>query len=148
MKIRKGFVSNSSSASFVIIGFGIDNSDSKETAKNVFDLSDEDIMDKMKASSYYKKYPEKLEDPKAIKEFCNELLYDLEEAANFDVLMGEGDIPDGKIVVGKIISYVTTEDQQEAKQFDVDELVTKIKTLQEEMGNTDTLKIYTGTMCC
>lgn len=44
MKIRNGFVSNSSSASFCIIGFGIPKEDGIEEVKNAIDLwADEEI---------------------------------------------------------------------------------------------------------
>jgi len=152
MKIRAGFVSNSSSASFVIVGFEVDASDSKEVVKKIFDLSDEDIMEKMK-NSFYGEKPEDIEDPDQIKEFCDELLYDLkDEKKNFDWLYGEGSVPDGKMIVGKLLSYIRSDDYGDnidgTSEFTIEELATTIQELKTKMESTEPTKVYTGSMCC
>ncbi|KKM62757.1 hypothetical protein LCGC14_1518400 [marine sediment metagenome] len=153
MKFRTGFVSNSSSASFVIVGFTVDYTSSPEIVKNIFGLSDEDIMEKMRANNYYGKYPEKIKDPEEIKEFCDELLYDLnKEEKEFDCLFGEGSIPDGKIIVGKLLSYIRSEDYGDnidgTSEFTIEELTTSIQELKTKMKTTEPIKVYTGSMCC
>jgi len=141
MKIRQGFVSNSSSCSFIICGFKLPEEKSKETYKKITKKTDEEVLSDMRENSYYKDQKE-IQDYD-IEDYCNDILY--EGISGVDIEMGEG--VEG-VVIGR---KLTTCDDYGIDQavWDIDELKNEAESIREKMGFEDyPIKIYCGTKCC
>jgi hypothetical protein len=141
MKIRQGFVSNSSSCSFIICGFKLPEEKSVETYKKITKKTDEDIRYDMLKEPYYK-------DKKEIKDFdiedyCQESLW--EGISGVDIEMGEG--VDG-VVIGRHVTRCSDYGIDTAI-WDLDELKNEVESIRKKMGFEDyPIKIYCGTKNC
>ena len=149
MKIRIGFVSNSSTCSFIIYGFKLPDEKNKlDMIQKLLEKTKEDIVAEMKICSYYKNLKREIDDGD-IDEFCYELLQGLDfEKNGFDVEFGEG--IDG-IIIGKHLAKISSEedfiDNAEYGIDDIQKIADKVKE-KLEISDDIPLKIYMGTQCC
>lgn len=124
MKTRNGFVSNSSTSSFVLVGFLMDEGpDYKATIRGLFSDVPED------------------ED-----EFWDWL----HEEAPCYVRTGSDDgIPDGKIFLGRKVAE-TSDYEMPEKNLDLLGVVKELEELRVKMGLPEDLpaRLLTGTRCC
>ncbi len=138
MKIRQGFVSNSSSSSFLAIGMKMDYPDDvAEFVSKLTNMSRKDIERKV-VEVFHNKVSISEDD---IQEFCSEWLWDIEKDAGVNVIIEE----DREwIIVGKEIgcSYNTS---VEAIDEDIDEVTKSMEIVRDKMGFTDIpIKMYLG----
>lgn len=147
MKIRNGFISNSSSSNFVICGFKIsENStvDYVDVYKKLTKHTDEDIHREIKrCSSKWEKNVDYIPSKSEIRDFCNDMLYS-GSINEIDFEMGEG--VDGIIVGKKLCSF----DGDYAEQNDVDilEVVDDVMKIRDQFGINAPIKVYSGTRGC
>ena len=153
MKNRSGFVSNSSSCSFVVCGFLVPESSNcgiegyRTVLEKAFGITEEKIIERMKENKYYK---DGIDDPDAVKEFIYEVFSEYRDVDDgIGILDGEG-IPGDGVLVGKIICYSGSEDSyMPSEEYDMEEIIEEIKPIREKMGCPEVpIKLYTGTKCC
>lgn len=143
MKIRHGFVSNSSTSSFVVCGFKIeDNIENKKlVGEKLLGMTRELVIKTIKKS----KYPEDVNDPKAIDEWYDDLFHDASQQGDNDifVLYGEGV---EALIVGQLLAYG---DEVDSSETDIEKMRDIVVKARKEVGYEDVpIKIYTGTKCC
>jgi len=92
---------------------------------------------------------DKVNDPEEVEEYFNEMFYDYVEEGDIGIISGEGAPEDG-IIVGEVIYRGSSDDYGiETGEFDLKELIEKIRPLREKMKCPDApIKLYTGRMSC
>ncbi len=120
MKFRLGFVTNSSTASYVVLGFKIKEGEF-DYAKALKNLGAEGEMD-----------PERFWD--AMCDLDCAVLYGTE-----DGLPSNNDH-----VVGKYIAHISSEDYAESVEADLSEFVKPVTDLHRKLGATTPIKLYIG----
>lgn len=132
MKIRSNYVSNSSSSSFVITGYLI---------------NDEDL------SRYWEMVKELA--PELVKKCNNDFEYFRDEYGyNFShngisIIYGNSDngLPEGKTFIGKFIAKTDEDNNFDDKIMEIGEIKKELKPFENYLKNDETsIKIITGTM--
>lgn len=135
MKIRNGFVSNSSSSSFVIIGISVPKSD-KNFRLIVNAIGDEDTKDRLA-----NEYPV---DGKFDKDDYTDFKYDT--LHDLEVLTGSDDgVGDNEFVVPVFYESVGDCGDFDSKEIDLSSLVGKCDKLAEDLGVKSKAIIRVGT---
>ena len=144
MKIRNGFVSNSSSSSFVIIGYKISHSEIEEFIKK-------------HAPEEYEKIVEKSFDEE-LGETCLDTLNDyMYDAIREDKVCPEGlsalsDGYTGDLYVGKVISDEKDEGffnrTHNSSSLSGEEIMTTINIIKEKMGKKEPPSLMSGSRGC
>ena len=137
MKTRNGFVSNSSSSSFVLIGYLVDKQECSELdlIEKIYTPEELDgfarSSDEFDVSSW-----EELDD--------SDKAYLVYEHGEISILSCTDDgIPEGKMAVGKLIRTPS----YDCLEYSVTELDSVIEDLHKA-GFTGPIQVITGTMCC
>lgn len=140
MKLRIGFVSNSSTSSFVICGFKIPSEGSYlSMMQKILGKTAEEIVGEMKQRAYYK---DKAITQDEIESYCADGVHEIRAKDDgVDVEMGEG--IDG-IIVG--ISLASPGDyEMEETEINLPEIQKKLEDIRERLGIGDTpIKIFSG----
>jgi hypothetical protein len=138
MKTRQGFVSNSSSSSFMLIGADVSYMDFETILRKIIpgDELDKEIETLTK---YYPNYETSL---KERKDMLREAMYELIYNADYMLLEGsENGVPKGSIVIGKALA--------DEGSMGVEEFTDNAKKIQKELDFKDEdIKIYWGTRMC
>ena len=133
MKIRLGFVSNSSSTSFVVIGFDIGN----------------EIDDKKMFLTFCDDYT--LEELNGMDEDeFDDIFCDFKYSGEFAYLSGTDDgVKSGQTIIGLEIAR-SSNYSIDSSQKNVLDLIEQVKDIQNKLGigTEEEIKIYTGTRMC
>jgi hypothetical protein len=145
MKMRTGFVSNSSSSSFVICGFQVETDDPMILIQKLLGITKEDIIKKMEAIDYSR--GDDIDDG-WISDYCCENIDTLFEEQGFDIVRRER----GNAIVGKTLATIGSEDggYLEESETDMKEILESLAKIKEKLKlpEEDTFKIFTGTENC
>ena len=147
MKKRQGFVSNSSSSSFVCIGVQIEESEISfmELAELFMGIKKEDLIKKMSPEN--KEEYEKADDIDKKEILENELeehMYEYDRYGDeIRVETGGDKFPSGSYVIAKYLSE--SEDYMENKNYNFSEIYDEMKEINEKLGNKGIIKIFLGT---
>lgn len=139
MKIRSGFVSNSSSSSFVLLGYVLTKDDENTKFWILERFYGQDGINKIAQSSFQKNWNECDDDEKS------DIYYSL-EGASLSIL---GDTERGApnedvIVVGKVIEWFGNEGYEDQKNLDAMKYIDEVKEIGKKLGLED-MRIITGT---
>ncbi len=153
MKYRNGFVSNSSTSSFVICGFLVPGSENynqnarKEVLEKLYGITKADVKNEMSKKKFWK---DEVDDPEQVNEYFNEMFYEYKREKNgISIVSGEGS-PHKGIIVGEILYRSDDDDYGIAsREDDLGELIKKVLPIREKMGCTESkIKLYMGTLNC
>ena len=141
MKVRNGFVSNSSSSSFVVVGILIDK-DSPARTDFIKAVMGGKELDKVATNSFGKTFDEI--EKYAQKDILEDMSYDVGDKG-YELLEGEDDgVPEGKTLIGKPIIDVSSD----GDQLDFDEIdLSSIEADLTDKGVLGPFKIFYGTRC-
>lgn len=137
MKLRLGFVSNSSSSSFVVKGFLL--------PKDNFDYNKMiEIMDKFEFD-----YGEDLEEDNIKDIFYNYFLDELRDKKMFMSYYEEDGSPDDDtIIIGELLADIDSSEGYIPTTVIDTEPSPKLDSIKEKMGIDSPIKIIVGTRCC
>ncbi len=151
MKLRIGFVSNSSTSSFIICGFKLESdTDYARIVKKLLNFTDEDLIDQLKETQWFRNNPDKEIMDDDIEGYCYKIIQDSSSSENeFVVETGEG--IDGTIV-GLRLAKVDSElgGAIDNSEHDIVDLQNKMDVLKEKLDISEDIspKVYTGTTAC
>ena len=136
MKLRDGFVSNSSTCSFVFAGYKVgDISKSYQgIIQKLLGITPEEIVKRMRQDSYYKNKPISQD---SIEDFCADWVNNMDlEEDGMQVLRDDGY---GEMIVGVDL---------ENGKIDFDDVAEKLKVIGERLGTDQKAKVYSGEYSC
>jgi len=129
VKIRSGFVSNSSVSSFLVFGFEVDgNLDYRKILRELFNCSEEELRDRG------------VDDDDLM-----DLFYDKMWESDIRIMEGtESGAPKDSVTIVGVEVAKDIEEMARTKVFDFDEEKSKMEKLRNVMGVTAPVKIYVG----
>lgn len=152
MKTRTGFVSNSSTCSFVICGFKI--SEKEYDYVNAYTMitgkTKEQIIDAIKQYDKENGRPEKEITDYDISDFCSECI-ECDSGSLFDdkdITIETGEGVNG-VIVGQSICRIGSEgDSLDNEDYDIEETIDRVRKVRDKVGCNAPIKIFVGTKCC
>lgn len=132
MKTRLGFVSNSSSSSFVVLGFTVPKGS----------VSQEEVALKLGMVT-----EEKIKEWKYLEDEVRELFYK-RGSPYYCEESGDGGAPKGRTLIGITIADVSNEEGLQEKEINFNEILTQAEELRIKLGIEIPLRLYTGTRAC
>lgn len=136
MKTRQGFVSNSSSSSFVFLGWEIDRDkvSGVDVAKT---FASAERLEKNSQQLFSKSWTELSDDE--IQNVCADVLYELENEEDGIVFFDheERGAPKGKSLLGKCLAISNEVGAFDNTCWTADEITTMLGTLRDKMGVID-----------
>jgi len=147
MKIRNGFVSNSSSSSFVIMGAIIDSG--KNTEQKIMEMMGyEDYESDL--AEYKERYYSDIElDEEIISEFFYEkFVPDYLDPEGYILIYECGHIKGKQVLFGKHVAEVGDYGTMSTSSYSAKDLEKLSKELQEVVGHDVEIKLYCGTYPC
>lgn len=146
MKIRNGFVSNSSSSSFVLIGFALEKEGCWENiVKNILQVSDEEIEKKIAEIDAKKYYEGKSRDSKIYAAFDDDI-YNLYREDSLRIMNGSDDGVGNKVVIGKML--VDGDSYLEEGEYDMEKYIKELSELKLKLNSQNKILLFTGTRSC
>lgn len=130
MKTRQGFVSNSSSSSFVVVGFLVRDDQ----------FSPQEYLEKL----YQVAIPE---DPDDMDDTFNDMRY----GSDFRIMDSEDGVPRGKSLVAYSVASWDDSGLEELKGLDLQDITTKVDLARDRLGldaKSAPVKIWGGTSYC
>jgi len=154
MKIRIGFVSNSSTSSFVLAGFDL-GSDKDISYEHIYTSitgkTKEEITQEMKDSKH-DWYGENVDNQSYRDEYIREEVWnDMEDYFDFLLAIHSGSesgVGD-KVVIGKTLARSgSMGDEWVDMEINMAQLIEELDPLKQKLGNDSELKIFLGTELC
>ncbi len=150
MKIRSGFVSNSSSSSFVLFGVKIGTELTEDLMKEIMEAFDFDwekeipkLQKQREKSSWYKDGDHKVDVDEV---FCDTFRYGVMNKKGLDIISSSDDgAPDNTVYIGKSIHH---SEEDGTQIIDFSELPDIIKDIQKRMKTKQKGEIIIGTRMC
>lgn len=144
MKLRAGFISNSSTCSFVMCGYKIPEEDSYQSIiQKVLGITPGQMVEEIrKKYSHQKNITQDF-----IEDYCYDWINDINYEENgIDVQTGEGI---NGIIVGIKIAHTSTEDCDiKEKEINLLEIQKQIDIIGKRLNIDSPAKIYAGTYSC
>jgi hypothetical protein len=156
MKIRQGFVSNSSSSSFIALGFSIEG-ESKPYRDILVALGQtEEALDAIiqKEKTRYTDEDWSYEEDELIREALHDEIYNLGKEEHIRILYGSEDgVPEDDRIVALILMETDSYDggyfsQGEVIMDERDEDYSKIAELRDKVSPDEEIRVIYGTRCC
>ncbi|MHA1468969.1 MAG: hypothetical protein ACTSSP_00255 [Candidatus Asgardarchaeia archaeon] len=147
MKIRIGFVSNSSTSSFVLAGFNLGQEKVlyEQIYTSITGKTEEYITTKMKESKGYK---DDSDDPEYREEYVREYLWN-EIQPEIAIQSGSESGVGDKTVVGRMLVWSGSDgDYWDNIEVDMDKLSKELEPLRQILGTDSELKLFIGSACC
>ena len=161
MKKRFGFVSNSSSSSFVAVGFSLKENKDRRSLMEAMGVDVEQLWKEYleqyeknveKYSYYTQEDYEEIKSKGISEDFLSDISYEFFDESGYRVLNGgEDGVADDDFVVVEMISDVASDEYAEGDSFSFSELQTRfvgIEKLRQKIAPDVEMMVYTGTRMC
>lgn len=147
MKIRQGFVSNSSSSSFCLLGIDVTDIDPEIILRKI--ASDDEIYKEIKRVEKY--FPEYKTDEKQKSQMFEEMFWEMPHNSDYILLEGiSNGVPKGMKVFGKFFMDISSSSGcRENGSVSIDEFIDDIEKFRKELDlPKKDVRIYWGTRMC
>jgi hypothetical protein len=148
MKKRSGFVSNSSTCSFVICGFKVSDEEfdyagvySKMTGKTM------EQIDGLAQEYNSKRRYQETDVRQIVRDFCKDAVEKELRSEDKGIKVNSGEGMDG-VIIGKSICRIGSDDFPDKEELDIESIIENLKVVRNKIGCDAPIKIFIGTKCC